>query len=308
VNDKPLPRTTSRDEAYGRLRWGFWLGFIAVAMFAMTLPMSKLAVGTTDHPQLSPVFVTAGRAALAGLLSVIWLGLAGARWPGRDYWAPLAISALGTVAGFPIFLNLALREVEAIHAAVITGVLPLATAVVAAIAMRSRGSVAFWALAVTGCTLVLAFASIKGSGRPSWADMLLGAAVLSAAIGYVAGARVSMDLPGEQTICWVLVLSLPFSLPIAWTAMPTSPSGIATGAWLGFAYVTLFSMWIGFFFWYRGLAMGGVMRVSQVQLLQPFLALLFAVPITGEALDLTTIAFALAIVGVVFVSRRATVR
>lgn len=306
VNDKPDPQAIHPDEAKRRARWGFWLGFIAVAMFAMTLPMSKLAVGSTEVPQLSPLFVTAGRAALAGLLSVAWLLVVRAPWPRRALWGPLAISALGTVAGFPIFLNLALREVDSIHAAVITGVLPLATAVLAALAMRSRASAAFWWLAVTGCVLVLAFASIKGGGRPEAADFLLGGAVLSASIGYVAGARVSMAMPGEQTICWVLVLSLPLSLPIALSAAPVQP--VVPSAWLGFAYVTLFSMWIGFFFWYRGLALGGVMRVSQVQLLQPFLTLLFAVPILGEALDITTIGFALAIIAVVFVSRKTSVR
>jgi drug/metabolite transporter (DMT)-like permease len=115
-----------------------------------------------------------------------------------------------------------------------------------------------------------------------------------------------MDLPGEQTICWVLVLALPVTAPIALFALPDHP--IAPSAWVGFAYVTLFSMWVGFFFWYRGLAMGGVMRVSQTQLLQPFFALLFSVPITGERLDLTTVAFASAIVLVVFASKRTAAR
>jgi drug/metabolite transporter (DMT)-like permease len=306
VSRNPDPPSTDGPFELRRQRIGFWLGFLAVAMFAMTLPMSRLAVGSSEAPQLSPTFVTAGRAAVAGLLSVLWLFAVRARPPARAHWASLAVSALGTVAGFPIFLNHALREVDSMHAAVITGVLPLATAAVAALTMRSRASPAFWLLAVLGCALVVAFAIIQGSGRPVAADGLLLLAVLSASAGYVAGARVSMDLPGEQTICWVLVLSLPFTLPIAIASAPTEP--VSAAAWTGFAYVSLFSMWIGFFAWYRGLAMGGVMAVSQVQLLQPFLALLFAVPIAGERLDAVTVIFTLAIIAVVFAGRRTVSR
>lgn len=306
MTDKHSVQTISLDPDHRRRSVGFWLGFVGVALFAMTLPMSRLAVGDASAPQLSPTFVTAGRAAIAGLLSILWLLAVGAPRPQRAHWLPLAISAAGTVIGFPIFLNSALREVESIHAAVITGILPLATASIAALTMRTRASLTFWLLAILGCGLILTFAFIQGGGRPVAADALLLLAVLSAAIGYVAGARVAMDLPGEQTICWVLILSLPLTAPVAWLTLPTAP--ISSSAWLGFGYVTLFSMWIGFFFWYRGLALGGVMRVSQVQLLQPFLALLFAVPIAGETLDAVTVGFALAIVAVVFASRKTASR
>jgi drug/metabolite transporter (DMT)-like permease len=301
-----IPQIDAGISGARRARLGFWFGVLAVALFALTLPMSKLAVGSGAAPQLSPTFVTAGRAAAAALLSIAWLIAVRAPLPKPHHWRALAISALGTVGGFPFFLNLALRDVEAIHAAVITGVLPLATAAIASITMRSRASWTFWSLAAMGCGLVLTFAALKGEGRLVPADGLLLLAVLSASIGYVAGAKVSMDLPGEQTICWVLVLALPVTAPIALFALPDHP--IAPSAWVGFAYVTLFSMWVGFFFWYRGLAMGGVMRVSQTQLLQPFFALLFSVPITGERLDLTTVAFASAIVLVVFASKRTAAR
>jgi drug/metabolite transporter (DMT)-like permease len=302
MTEKPLAQTISPLADARRRSAGFWLGFVGVAIFAMTLPMSRLAVGDASAPQLSPIFVTAGRAAIAGLLSVLWLVAVGVPRPQRKHWLPLAVSAAGTVVGFPIFLNSALREVESIHAAVVTGILPLATASMAALTMRARAPTTFWILAILGCGLVLAFAFIQGGGLPVAADALLLLAVLSASIGYVAGARVAMDLPGEQTICWVLILSLPLTAPVAWLSVPTGQ--ISPSAWLGFGYVTLFSMWIGFFFWYRGLALGGVMRVSQVQLLQPFMALLFAVPIAGEKLDAVTVGFALAIVAVVFASQR----
>ncbi|MBL8333187.1 MAG: DMT family transporter, partial [Rubrivivax sp.] len=246
---------------------GLALGLLGVVIFAATLPMTRLAVGDAGAPQLPPAFVTAGRAAVAGLLSALWLLALRAPRPPRRQWLALGISAVGTVVGFPLFLSLALRHVESIHAAVITGVLPLATAAVAALALRQRASVGFWACAVAGCALVVVYAAWQGSGGFSAADGLLLLAVLSAAIGYVGGARAATAMPATQVICWVLVLSLPLTLPASWWWQPQAPATWA--AWGGFAYVSLFSMWLGFFAWYRGLALGGVMRVSQVQLLQP---------------------------------------
>jgi len=155
---------------------------------------------------------------------------------------------------------------------------------------------------------VLAFAAQRGQGSLSAADGLLLLAVGSASIGYVAGAQVSVRLPAEQVICWVLVLSLPLTLPAMILTWPADAAAVRITAWGGLAYVTLFSMWLGFFAWYRGLALGGVMRVSQVQLLQPFLALLFAVPVLGERLDATTVLFALAVMAVVLVGKRMPVR
>jgi drug/metabolite transporter (DMT)-like permease len=285
---------------------GLWLGLLGVAIFAMTLPMTRLAVGPADAPQLPPLFVTAGRAALAALLSIAYLRWTRAERPARRLWPALGLCAAGTVVGFPLFLALALREVDAMHAAVVTGLLPLATAAIAALAFRQRPSLGFWACAVAGSTLVLAFAAWAGGGRLNGADGLLLLAILSAAAGYVAGATASRELTAEQVICWVLVLSLPLSAPLMLLSWPTQPASAM--AWGGFAYVTLFSMWLGFFAWYRGLALGGTVRVSQVQLLQPFLALLFAVPILGERLQPLTLLFSLAVIGTVFLGRKMPVR
>jgi drug/metabolite transporter (DMT)-like permease len=287
---------------------GFALGALGVVIFAMTLPMTRLAVGDVSEPQLPPAFVTAGRAALAGLLSIAYLRWVGAAWPARAHWPALVVCALGTVLGFPLFLALALRHVEAMHAAVITGVLPLGTAVVAALWLRQRASVGFWACALIGCALVLTFAMVQGQGRLSAADGLLLLAVASTSVGYVAGAQVSARIPAEQVICWVLVLSLPLTLPAMLITWPADAGSVRLSAWGGFAYVTLFSMWLGFFAWYRGLALGGVMRVSQVQLLQPFITLLFAVPVLGERLDGITVLFALAVITVVFIGKRLPVQ
>jgi len=295
------PLSTPSALARRRETQGLALGLLGVVIFSMTLPMTRLAVGPAFDPQLPPMFVTAGRAACAGVLAAIYLAVVRAPWPGREHRVGLFVSALGTVVGFPLFLALALRRVDAMHAAVITGVLPLATALAAAIAFRQRPSAAFWTCAALGCALVVGFAAWQGSGSLVLADALLLGSVASAAIGYVAGARLSAAMPAERVICWVLVLSLPVTLPAALATWPAQPA--STAAWGGFAYVTVFSMWLGFFAWYRGLALGGTVRVSQVQLVQPFLAMLFAVPVLGERLDLATVGFALAVVATVFVGR-----
>jgi len=281
---------------------GLWLGLLGVTIFAMTLPMTRLAVGPHDDPQLQPLFVAVGRAAVAGGLSLLYLAATGAARVQRRHLPALIVSALGTVLGFPWFLGMALREVDAMHAAVVTGLMPLGTACVAAMHFRQRPSNGFWACALLGCAMVLAFAVYRGSGALRVADGWLLLAVLCTSVGYVAGARVAAELPAEQVICWVLVLSLPLTVPAAALSWPDAP--VRTSAWLGFAYVTLFSMWLGFFAWYRGLALGGAVRVSQVQLVQPFLALLFAVPVLGERLEASTLVFSLAVVGVVLASKR----
>jgi drug/metabolite transporter (DMT)-like permease len=296
----PSPANIARDS-----RRGFLLGGLGVTIFAMTLPMTRLAVGDTHDPQLMPAFVTAGRAGVAGLLSLFYLLAVRSPRPPTRLLPTLGVSALGTVIGFPFFLALALRDVDAMHAAVITGVLPLGTAMVAALAFRQRPSNGFWLFAGLGCALVLAFAAWSGGGALSPADGLLLLSVASASIAYVAGARAALVMPAQQVICWVLLLSLPLTLPATLWLWPAAP--VRWSAWLGFAYVSLFSMWLGFFAWYRGLALGGVLRVSQVQLLQPFLALLFAVPVLGEPLKPMTLLFAFAVMAVVFFGRRTPV-
>lgn len=281
---------------------GLWLGLLGVAIFAMTLPMTRLAVGASGDPQLPPLFVTAGRAALAGVLSLGLLLLLRAELPRPSHVPALAVCAAGTVVGFPLFLGLALRDVDAMHAAVVTGVLPLGTALAAALYFRQRPSPAFWGCAVLGCTLVLGFAAHKGQGSLGFADGLLMLAVACASVGYVAGARLAAQMSAQRVICWVLVLSLPISLPATLLSWPTQPA--RASAWIGLGYVSLFSMWLGFFAWYRGLALGGAVRVSQVQLVQPFLALLFAVPVLGEVLELDTVVFSLAVIGTVFLGKK----
>lgn len=276
-------------------------GLLGVVIFAMTLPMTRWAVGPAGDPQLPPLFVVAGRAAFAGLLSALYLWTTRAPWLRREDLPATLLCAAGTVVGFPLGLGWAVREVEAMHAAVITGVLPLATAVAASLAFRQRASAGFWGCAVAGCALVVAFAARESRGLGA-GDAWLLFALLSAAIGYVAGARLSQRASPAQAICWVLVVCLPITVPVAVVTWPRTP--VQASAWWGFGYVTLFSMWLGFFAWYRGLALGGSLRVSQVQLVQPFLSMLFAVPLLGERLRWDALAFLLAVVAVAALGRR----
>lgn len=284
---------------------GLWLGFLGVVLFAVTLPMTRLATGPASAPQLSPVFVTFGRAAVAGMLSVLYLLFTRGPRPRGRQWPVLAFTACAVVVGFPLFLALALRHVESVHAAVVTGILPLATALVGSLWLRQRPSVGFWVCAITGSLLVGVFVVLRAqgaTGAAQWADLLLLLAVFSAAFGYVGGGQLTPQLGAERVICWVLVISLPVTLPVMLLSWPGS--AVLPSAWMGFAYVATVSMWMGFFAWYRGLALGGTVRVSQVQLVQPFLSMLFSVPLLGESLDRITVGFALAVIATVFIGKR----
>lgn len=285
---------------------GYLLGLVGVVVFAMTLPMTKLAVGGGGEGGLSPLFVTLGRAALAGLLSAAYLAATRAPLPTREQTKWLLAAGIGNVIGFPLFLALAVKYVDAIHASVVTGALPLATAAFSALWLGQRASTRFWGLALFGFALILLYAWLSGGdGGFSLADGLLLLAVLSASASYALGARLSAEMKPEHVICWILVFFLPVMAPAAYWTAPTAPVPVPAVAWLGFGYVALFSMWLGFFAWYRGLALGGAMRVSQIQLAQPFLSMVFAVPVLGESLTPLSVIFCLAIIATVALSRKA---
>ena len=286
---------------------GMWLGVLGVAIFAVTLPMTRLATGTQAAPQLSPWFVTVGRAALAGALSVAFLLATRSPRPQRHQWKPLGIAVLGNAVGYPLLLGYALRVVTASHAAVVTALLPLVTAAVAAWVLHQRAKLGFWVCAVVGSLLVIAFSTLRASQHGGgfgleWADLVLVGAVIAASFGYIYGARVTPSLGAERVICWVCVMALPFTLPATLVLWPEQ--SVAISAWVGFVYVGVFSMWMGFFAWYRGLALGGALRVSQTQLLQPFLSILASIPLLGEPLDVVTLGFAVAVVATVVIGKR----
>ncbi len=299
-----------------QINQGLWLGLLGIVIFSVTLPMTRMAVGTADAPQMSGFFIAMGRAVVAAALSGAFLLLTHAPLPRRQDWLPLAITAGGVVFGFPLFTSIAMRYVEAMHASVIVGVLPLATAAVGALLHRQRPSTGFWLCAALGSGLVAVFAVMNGGGASTGAsagsatpgisvhgaDLLLVAAMLCAAVGYGYGARLSQRMQAEHVICWALVMSLPITLPLAIYSWPTAP--LQSSAWWGFAYVAVFSMWLGFFAWYRGLALGGTVRVSQVQLVQPFLSMLVAVPLLGEKLDAVTVGFGVAVIATVFMGKK----
>jgi drug/metabolite transporter (DMT)-like permease len=299
-----------------QINQGLWLGLLGIAIFSVTLPMTRMAVGTADAPQMSGFFIAMGRAVVAAALSGAFLLLTRAPLPRRADWLPLAITAGGVVFGFPLFTSIAMRYVAAMHASVIVGLLPLATAAVGALLHRQRPSNGFWLCAALGSALVAVFAvfAVTHGGASSTAavvtagvsvhgaDLLLVAAMLCAAVGYGYGGRLSQHMQAEHVICWALVIALPLTLPLAAYHWPTAP--LQTSAWWGFAYVAVFSMWLGFFAWYRGLALGGTVRVSQVQLVQPFLSMLVAVPLLGEKLDAVTVGFGLAVIATVFIGKK----
>lgn len=278
------------------------LGLLAVAMFSLTLPFTRIAVA-----ELDPMFVTFGRAFGAALLAGAWLAWKGAALPPRAALPALALVAGGCIIGFPLLTSFALRTLPASHGALLVGVLPLATALYSALRGHERPSRGFWGMALLGSGLVVAFALVQGGGALHLADLLVFGAVACAAIGYAEGGRLSRTLGGPETICWALLLAAPAALLLlCWQGLPAT-RGVGLRAWLAFGYVTTFSMLIGFFFWYRGLALGGVARVGQVQLLQPFLSLLGAALLLGEALTATHTLFALAVAAVVFAGRRMAV-
>jgi drug/metabolite transporter (DMT)-like permease len=288
---------------------GLWLGLVGVIVFGLTLPMTRLATGTVDAPMLSPWFVTWGRAALAGGLSAVYLLLTRSRLPSLEQGKSLGLAVLGNVIGYPLLLGWALREVTASHAAVITALLPLVTAAAAAWLLHQRARLGFWLFAGLGSALVAAYSLLRahqlghGFGLAA-ADLLLVGAVVAASLGYVAGAKVTPALGAERVISWMCVMALPVTVPGALMTWPDQP--IAWPSWLALVYVGVFSMWAGFFAWFRGLAMGGALRVSQMQLLQPFVSIVAAVPLLGESLDGMTLGFAMAVVFTVWLGKRSS--
>jgi drug/metabolite transporter (DMT)-like permease len=278
----------------------FGYGFLGILIFSLTLPATRIAVAGG----LDPVFVGLGRAIVAAGLSLILLVITRQTTPPLRFLPNLAIVTGGVVIGFPLLSAIAMKDAAASHGAVITGLLPLSTALCGAWRAGERPSREFWLFACLGSTLVIIFAMVTGGGSIRWADIALIGAVGSAALGYAEGAVLSRKLGSWQVICWALILSVPMLLPIVLQHLPANFSAVPTTAILAFLYVSIFSMFLGFFAWYRGLALGGIARVGQIQLIQPFLTILASALLLGENLKFETIGFAAAVIGCVILGKR----
>ena len=277
-----------------------WInGFIGMLIFSGSLPATRAAVVDFD-----PVFLTVARAAIAGALAVLLLLVFRQKRPSRDDLVSLIIVAIGVVVGFPLLTALALRHVTSAHSIVFIGLLPLATAAFAVLRGGERPRPLFWVWSGLGSVIVVGFALSRGVGAVSVGDLLMLAAIVVCGLGYAEGARLSRRLGGWQVICWALVLSLPAMGTVAVVTMPASWHGIAMPAWLGLGYVSLFSMLIGFVFWYRGLSQGGIAAVGQLQLLQPLFGLALAATLLHEAVDPSMIVATVAVVACVAGARR----
>lgn len=269
-----------------------WInGFIGMLIFSGSLPATRVAVADFD-----PVFLTVARAAIAGVLAAALLAAFRQKRPERGDLVSLAVVALGVVVGFPLLTALALEHITSAQSIVFIGLLPLATATFGVLRGGERPRPAFWVFSGLGSALVAGYALVQGRGGSLAGDMLMLAAIIVCGLGYAEGGRLSRKLGGWQVISWALVLSMPVMVPASLYGMPASWGGVGQAAWLGLAYVSLFSMLIGFVFWYRGLSQGGIAAVGQLQLLQPFFGLTLAATLLGEAVGWPMVAVTVAVV------------
>jgi drug/metabolite transporter (DMT)-like permease len=255
-----------------------WInGFVGVLIFSGSLPATRAAVTGFD-----PIFLTGARATIAALLGIALLLAFREKRPDRADLLSLVVTALGVVVGFPLLTALALRHVTSAHSIVFLGLLPLATAIFAVWRGGEHVRPLFWLFSCLGSLLVVGFALTQNISASLTGDLLMFTAIVVCGLGYAEGARLSRRLGGWQVICWALVISLPVMLPPTFYVMPGEWQDISRPAWFGLFYVSLFSMLIGFIFWYRGLAQGGIAAVGQLQLLQPFFGLVLAATLLGE--------------------------
>jgi drug/metabolite transporter (DMT)-like permease len=278
---------------------GFGYGFLGVLIFSLTLPATRIAVSGFD-----PVFVGLGRAIVAAGLSLILLAATRQTIPPLRFLPSFCLVVAGVVIGFPLLSAIAMRDAPASYGAVITGLLPLSTALCGVWRVGERPSIQFWIFAGLDSALIVGFALLSGSGFIRLADLALLGAVGAAGLGYAEGAVLSRTFGSWQVICWSLVLSAPLLFPIVLQYTPSDFSSISSGAVMGFLYVSIFSMFLDFFAWYQGLALGGVARVGQVQLLQPFLTILASAIFLGEHLTIITLGFAVGVIACVAMGKR----
>ncbi|RSN54798.1 DMT family transporter [Actinomadura sp. WAC 06369] len=274
---------------------GLWWGLLGVAAFSLTVPFTRIAV---QGGGMSPLFAGAGRAVVAAALAAAALAVTRQRPPRGVQWVRVAVVAGGVVAGFPLLTSFALTTAPASHGAVVIALLPAATAVTAVLRAHERRPASFWLAASVGAVAAVGFASLQGGGlgRPHGSDLLLFGAVLAAAIGYAEGGLLARELGAWQTVSWALVVSAPPMLPAAAASLVRHPPTGGPAEWAAFAYLGVVSMFLGFFAWYRGLAIGPMARVGQVQLVQPVMTIGWAALLLGEPLTWPTVLGGVAVV------------
>ncbi|QNK08986.1 DMT family transporter [Enterobacter sp. JUb54] len=274
-----------------------WInGLLGVVIFSGSLPATRVAVLDMD-----PFFLTFLRASIAGILAVMLIFGFREKRPHASQLIPLVIVSLGVVIGFPLLTAMALQHATSAHSIVFLGLLPLTTAIFGVLRGGERPKLAFWIFSVIGSLLVMGFALSKGASASLTGDLLMLAAVIACGLGYAEGAKLTRVLGGWQVISWALIISLPFMLIAALFTMPATFSGIGSPAWVSLGYVSLFSMLIGFIFWYKGLAIGGIAAVGQLQLLQPFFGLGLSATLLHETVSplmvLVTLGVILCVIG-----------
>jgi drug/metabolite transporter (DMT)-like permease len=280
---------------------GWGSGLLGVIIFSGSLPATRIAVA-----DFSPLFLTSARAVIAALLGGICLYALRQLRPQRSDLIPLVIVSIGVVIGFPLLTALALQHITAAHSIVFIGLLPLATAIFGVLRGGERPKPAFWLFSILGAMTVAGFALSRSDGGSITGDLLMLAAIVLCGLGYAEGATLSRRLGGWQVISWSLLLSLPPMIAIMMFTLPANWGGIGLPAWIGLAYVSIFSMLVGFIFWYRGLALGGIAGVGQLQLLQPFFGLILAAVFLHEAIAWTMVASTAVVVLCVAGARRFT--
>jgi len=281
---------------------GMLIGFIGVAIFSLTLPFTRIAV-----QEMTPFYVSFGRGIIAGVCGALLLLLTKSPLPTRSQFKKLLITALGVVYGFPIFTSLAMKTLPSAHSGIVLGILPLAMSAMGAIRFRERPSFAYWVTAICGTLLVLVYSMVDGGGL-ALGDIWLLLAIVTAAIGYSEGGKLAEEMGAIKVISWAMAMTLPINIPATYLFANTALTDLSTNAFISFLYIGLFSAFIGFFFWYRGIALGGVARVGQVQLLQPFLTLIGAYLLLGEPITLLNMVFAIAVLVVVLIGRKTKIR
>lgn len=285
-------------------RLGLLLGFVGMCLFAGTLPATRLAVSGFD-----PLFLTVARAAVAGSAGLIVLIVLRRRIPQRSLWLEIFGAALCTVVGFPLFAALAMTTVPAAHGGVVLGIIPLATAATAAIFAHERPSFGFWVASIIGAIFVLTFMLRRSGGETfSAGDIFLLGTVASGAVGYTLSGRLAALMPGWEVISWQVVIFIPFAALATFALWPASISSASFSAWAGLAYVGLISQYMAFFVFNAAMAIGGIARVGQIMLLQPFVIVALAVLVNGEPINAETIIFAAAVVATVLIGQRMRVR